>query len=54
VNAITARNIDANFLIAFHSRPNYASILLSFRDMILGRTMDRRQIDVGNSHISDS
>jgi len=32
---------DANFLIVFHS--NSGSILLSFRDMIAGRTTDRRR-----------
>jgi len=38
-----------NFLIVFHG--NYESILLSFRDMTTGRTMDERMTD-GRSQTS--
>jgi len=40
----------ANLLIAFHS--NYGSILLSLRDMTLGRIMDRQMDDRLTSLIS--
>jgi len=46
------KNSGANFPIVFHC--NYGFILLSFRDMTMGRTTDEvdGQTDVGNQRIS--